>query len=370
MDNATFLPFVCATNPIHNLTTPGPGATTPSKTCAGTLGLWDEMGICYEAIWGDAFFLKAGTRVMTLKNPVLRWDTNVICPMNFTNWANPEGVFKTYKCTSGDCCGVCYRFVNTPMPYHRAWDWCDLIEYSLVSINNAFENAFIGSAASSNLNTTGNFWIGLEKWRDGEWHWPEDIPVSYLNWANGEPKPDRFSTAFDQSTNKWITMDNSTLLPFVCASYERRNLTTPGPGATTPSKYCAGNMGYKEDMHFCYEGIWGVGWNEAHDAEQDCSALGHGAHMISIGNQAENDYVNFIFGSSGYIWIGLVGNSTTNAKWTDGRPLNFTNWANPEGVFKNYKCVSGDCCGVVSNFLSNFKLRYLLSSYIKLFLLF
>lgn len=91
-------------------------------------------------------------------------------------------------------------------------------------------------------------------------------------------------------------MDNSTLLPFVCASYERRNLTTPGPGATTPSnsidpfnlkfnyddysrftslsclekslssknknldkpvlilgKYCAGNMGYKEDMRFCYE---------------------------------------------------------------------------------------------------------------------
>ena len=56
----------------------------------------------------------------------------------------------------------CYRFVNTPMPYHRAWDWCDLVEYSLVSINNAFENAFLASrtifwALNSFLNDENGF---------------------------------------------------------------------------------------------------------------------------------------------------------------------------------------------------------------------
>ncbi|PAV63460.1 hypothetical protein WR25_01422 [Diploscapter pachys] len=156
------------------------------------------------------------------------------------------------------------------------------------------------------------------------------------NDISGEPNPKYFSAAYNPSTNKWVAVDNNTLLPFVCASWPNHIMTTPAAGASTPGKSCAGNLGYRTDMDACYEGMGGEGTTDGHHAEDVCSAYGHGCHLVSIRSQKENDYVNRIVG----------GTSITNVTWTDGSPLNYTNFM-ADGKFRDYSCTSGDCCGVM-----------------------
>lgn len=81
--------------------------------------------------------------------------------------------------------GHTYQLTPTTMTYAAARAYANSVGGYLVAINDAVENAFI----TSNFAVTGGQpWIGLtDENHEGVFTWDSGEPLSYTNWAPGEP---------------------------------------------------------------------------------------------------------------------------------------------------------------------------------------
>ena len=89
------------------------------------------------------------------------------------------------------------------MTFDKAEIACEMSFYELISINNAFENAYVAcntfyvytnivflrifqilALAKQYLSSYDYFWIGLTR-KGGIWHWEDKSHVTYTNWGNG-----------------------------------------------------------------------------------------------------------------------------------------------------------------------------------------
>jgi len=95
----------------------------------------------------------------------------------------PEGI--DWKKWGSDC----YHFSDQPKTYVAAQEDCENLagqNSDLTSINSVAEDAMIYEEFEK--KGTGNFWIGLNRKKDGVgFHWFDGSPVNYVNWAPGEP---------------------------------------------------------------------------------------------------------------------------------------------------------------------------------------
>lgn len=85
-----------------------------------------------------------------------------------------------------------------------------------------------------------------------------------------------------------------------------------------------------------YKIIEGGDWHEC-----EAEAVNQGAHLVTINNKAEQQWLMDTFGTSTQYWIGLTDKDEEGVwKWTNDEPLNYVNWAdgepNNEGDCEDY----------------------------------
>jgi hypothetical protein len=74
----------------------------------------------------------------------------------------------------------------------------------------------------------------------------------------------------------------------------------------------------------CY--MWFDQDREWDDAVSDCAGLG--AHLVTVGDAAENTLVQALGASAGYVWLGASDLVLEGSWiWVDGVPSSYTNWS-------------------------------------------
>ncbi|PAV87865.1 hypothetical protein WR25_08650 [Diploscapter pachys] len=72
------------------------------------------------------------------------------------------------------------------------------------------------------------------------------------------------------------------------------------------------------------------------------SCLGNTVYLASVHFDEENTAV--AEDAEGYAWVGLRGPTKDNMTWSDGTPVDYTNWVADDGSFA---CYDGDCCSLM-----------------------
>jgi hypothetical protein len=102
-----------------------------------------------------------------------------------------------------------YLNVQRLLSWHQARDYCASLGGHLVTIQSQFEDSFV-----YDLDPWG--WIGLsDELQEGSWQWVTGEPLTYTNWAPGQPDPQPEDYAHYQSDgwHDWPILVGSS---FVC----------------------------------------------------------------------------------------------------------------------------------------------------------
>ena len=110
----------------------------------------------------------------------------------------------------------------------------------------------------------------------------------------------------------------------------------PVPIEPTPNRtklHSAGQWALNPSNNHSYKHIHCESWDDA-----QAKAVAEGAHLVSINDAAEQEWLRKVFGTAPY-WIGLTDATKEGEwRWTSGEPATYTNWA----VHKLTSADSGD----------------------------
>jgi len=80
------------------------------------------------------------------------------------------------------------------------------------------------------------------------------------------------------------------------------------------------------------------------DAEAEAQTYNPNAHLVTINNQEENNWLVETFGSATSFWIGFTDHSAYSSEgnwvWVSGQPVTFTNWdfIQPDNYLQGEDC--------------------------------
>ena len=198
--------------------------------------------------------------------------------------------------------GHCYRLVETAQDWNDAADDCIASGGYLASINSATENAFVTA-----LLVDAQYWIGLEDSFGGTMRWQDDDRLgSFTAWAMNEPSDGMNDDCVGLlAAGTWDRQPCNGDRPYVC---ERE------PPFVEPTT---------KHIYRRFTGRNEVSYAEAIAA---CAALVPTAHLVTITDQAEQNFVDSITGAN-RIWIGLDDRTTEGTfVWITGETSTFFAW--------------------------------------------
>lgn len=213
--------------------------------------------------------------------------------------------------------GHCYWAVEAPDDWSDAAAACTVDRGYMVSIGDAAEHAFV----LSRLGPAAQYWIGLEETflpgggRDFRWEDDKRLGTGFSSWATNEP-----STGVDDecvgmvAAGTWDAQLCGTQLPYVC---ERERPVV--------------DVATRRIFH-----LFPGEQQRTYDAAKTlCASLPKPGHLVTIADQAEQDFVNALMDSSRF-WLGLDDLTTEGTfVWVTGEPTGFFNW-DPVGGFDNH----------------------------------
>ncbi|XP_035247102.1 macrophage mannose receptor 1 [Anguilla anguilla] len=235
---------------------------------------------------------------------------------------------------------TCYYYNDTDVvDFYTAMLRCYAEKARLVSITGKEEQAFVNSMVGTGQLSAG--WIGMVMAgiAGGEYIWVDHSPVTYVNWAKGEPNNangEEQCVQISQYPGTWNDVNcGRDTAGYVCKKYPGDNHTPPPPTQPWPGN-CPegwkifGNKCYlfKGDHHNQNE--FKANWTFAKDWCQN--KLEPKADLVVIDSQYENDFVaSYLKDLVMPVWIGLS-DILHEGKfaWSDGSPVKYTNWAEKE----------------------------------------
>ncbi|XP_042869527.1 macrophage mannose receptor 1-like isoform X1 [Penaeus japonicus] len=259
-------------------------------------GKWNDV-LCSER---RAFVCeKKGTNYV---GPVEPPPPEVRCPNGWKYWDNH-----------------CYYFGLESKSWSDSRSWCQAnLGSDLASITSEDENTYINSVLA---NQYVNAWIGLHDNDAGEeWHWMDGANFGYTNWMDGEPNNQdglehcgEIRSSDYYYSGMWNDMPCDLLNAFVCKTTVK---TCPESWTLYNGKcYYASN----------FEATWNV-------ARDLCKEFNTEADLVSIHSQDESDFFGDVLTHSSLgTWIGFTYDAETGQwAWSDGQPVNYTNWNDGE----------------------------------------
>ncbi|XP_072364675.1 macrophage mannose receptor 1 [Scyliorhinus torazame] len=248
--------------------------------------------------------------------------------------------------------GSQYYISQDVMSWDDARTFCKKGFGDLVIINSASERLFLWKKVTRGAHN--QYFIGLLVGLDKSFKWIDNTPVDYLAWEQHEPNfanNDENCVTMYSSLGFWNDMNCGHPFPFIC---ERSNSSinatyapteAPGPGGCTEDWI---PFGTKCFMFYGEEEAQQLIWKTARDR-----CINKGGNLASIQNAKEQAFITMrLNGFPVNVWIGLNDiNKESKYLWTEGRGVNYTNWAKgfPTGQRYSYDDPATDCVTVIVN---------------------
>lgn len=185
---------------------------------------------------------------------------------------------------------------------------------NLVTINDAAEDAWVRETFGDS-NQFG-LWTGLnDQQTEGEFVWTSGEPVTYANWASGQPDNyngvEDFVMLYTDGGGRW-------------ADYSNRATTAGRPlqGVVEIPSFVNPTNGHT------YIKLSPSTWPEA-----DARSIELGGHLVTINDSAEQEWVFETFSADSQfgLWIGLNDrNQEGQFVWSSGQPVTYTNWGSEQ----------------------------------------
>ncbi|MBM4275490.1 MAG: hypothetical protein FJ134_13675 [Deltaproteobacteria bacterium] len=173
----------------------------------------------------------------------------------------------------------------------------------LVTINDAQEQQWLRRTFSY----FERFHIGFtDEAQEGNWVWVNGETPTYTNWAPGEPN------------NQWGAEDYGLM------NYDSQGRWNDGGGNDLFRAIIEKDGGWianPANGHY-YKLVGPGSWNQC-----EAQAQGEGAHLVTINNAAEQQWLLDVFGSTECYWIGFTDEAQEGRwVWVSGEAPAYTNW--------------------------------------------
>ena len=192
---------------------------------------------------------------------------------------------------------------------------------SLVTINDAGENEFVRSVIGAD-----EVWIGYnDASSEGDFGWVSGEASSYENWTcwssnDCEPNQTGDYVRLLKSNGEWGDQAGDNLEEFV--------MEIPCSACQTPAISGFIYMGMNNNSkYYCSDG------SDFTFAQAKNLSAAAGGHLVTINDDAENEFVRSVIGASN-VWIGYTDeNSEGDFYWLNGETSSYTNWKSwaPDG---------------------------------------
>jgi len=273
------------------------------------------------------------------KNPALPAPTPTVSPIGC-----PTGFYTSAESKS------CFMLMSTPMTWNDARSACQAQGegIDLASISELYDNDLLYSWFFQQI-TSDSVWIGLQfdvddKTARVKYSWSDGWPVTYTAWDVSQPNGVVLQTTSGctkmnknglwevVSQNQGSVSCNSPM-QFVC----KKNMgEIPPPAADNDDvgqcdpdwKYSFGDS--------CYYIEYGTSTSQTRSwIEAQFSCQQRGGDLASYHSQEEIDEFNKRMDQNSHnLFIGLASDGFQGWTWSDGSPVDYTNWGNgePNGV--------------------------------------
>ncbi|XP_075994638.1 secretory phospholipase A2 receptor [Genypterus blacodes] len=222
--------------------------------------------------------------------------------------------------------GAEYLLAKQPFTWDGVSLACQMMGAQLLSVHSRDELLFISQRLRRLSMGQTDWWIGLSiDPPEEEFSWSDKTDVGVLNWAEGRasggPVKKRLCVSASSSSGKWSAGDCGDHHGYVCKRRTVSVVETPREPhyiGGCPEKWLY--FGHKcLLLHLPDSPEEGKSWK---DAQSICASFA--GSLVAIEDEIEQAYITMMLqGGCAGVWIGVW----DSMKWTNGKPLSYTNWS-------------------------------------------